>query len=107
MRGCENMQFVVIAYDYTDEKAPERRLAVKEEHLKFVEKRFKAREQLFGGALLDDAGNMIGSVMVMDYPSKEELDHALQVEPYAAEKVWEKIDIKPYKVGPIFMELYK
>ncbi|MDP4126245.1 MAG: YciI family protein [Bacillota bacterium] len=97
------MQYIVTAYDGTDEKALERRLAVREEHLKSVERRFKAREHLYGGAILDDVGKMIGSMMVVDYNSREELDNWLKVEPYVVGDVWQKIDIQSCKIAPIFM----
>lgn len=101
------MQYLVTAYDGTDEKALERRLAVREEHLESVEKRFKGGEHLCGGALLDDEGKMIGSVMVVEYTSREVLDQWLEVEPYVVGDVWQNIEIKPIKVAPLFMELYK
>lgn len=101
------MQYIVMAYDGTDEKALERRLAVREQHLKSVEENFKDGKHLYGAAILDEAGKMIGSMMVVDYTSKEELDKWLEVEPYVVGKVWEKIEIQPCKVAPIFMEMYK
>jgi len=99
------MQFIVIAYDGTDEKAPERRLAVREEHLQSVERRFEAGENLYGAAIQDDAGQMIGSMMVVDYPSREELDNWLKVEPYVVGNVWQKIEVQPCRVAPLFMKL--
>ncbi|MEL7568523.1 MAG: YciI family protein [Dehalobacterium sp.] len=101
------MQYLVTAYDGTDEKSLERRLAVREEHMKSVESKLKTREHLYGGAILDDTGKMIGSVLIVDYPSREELDNWLKVEPYVVGNVWERIDIQPLKVAPFFMELYK
>jgi len=101
------MQYIVIGYDGTDEKAMDRRMAAREEHLKSVERRFKAGEHIYGAALLDDNGKMIGSMMVVDYPSREALDEWLKNEPYVLGDVWRKIEIKPCRVAPIFMELYK
>jgi len=98
------MQYIVMAYDGTDDKAPERRLAVREEHLKSVEKRFNDREHLYGAAMCDDDGKMIGSMMVVDYPSREALDNWLDVEPYVLGDVWRKIAIQPCKVAPLFMK---
>ena len=37
---------------------------------------------LMGSALLNDNGDMCGSVMIVDYPSRAELDTWLKVEPY-------------------------
>ncbi|MCM3214605.1 YciI family protein [Niallia taxi] len=101
------MQFVVTAYDGTDENALERRLRARAEHLKSVEKRFKEGNHLYGAALLDDTEKMIGSMMVVDYPSKEALDEWLKEEPYVTGNVWQRIDVLPCKVAPIFMESHK
>lgn len=101
------MQFIVTAYDGTDEKALERRLASREEHLKSVERRFQAGEHLFGAAMLDDKGKMKGSMMVVEYRSREELDNWLKIEPYMVGNVWQKIDITLCSVAPLFMKLYK
>jgi uncharacterized protein len=100
------MQFIVTAYDGTDEKAIERRLEVREVHLKSVERRFGEGQHLYGAAILNDEGKIIGSMMVVEYPSREELDKWLKEEPYVLANVWEKIDIQPCRVAPIFMNLY-
>jgi uncharacterized protein len=96
------MQFIT-AYDGTDEKALERRLQAREEHLKGVERRFKDGEHLYAAAILDENEKMIGSMMVVEYPSREELDQWLKEEPYFTGKVWEKIEVQPCKVPPLFM----
>ncbi|MHC1759095.1 MAG: YciI family protein [Negativicutes bacterium] len=101
------MQYLVTGYDGTDEKALERRLAVRDEHLKSLERRFLAGEHLYGAALLSDDGKMTGSFMVVEYPTREELDNWLRVEPYVVGDVWQKIDIQRCNVGPLFMKLYK
>ncbi|MFS0577084.1 YciI family protein [Sporosarcina sp. 179-K 3D1 HS] len=98
------MQFIVMGYDGTDEEAIDRRLRAREEHLQVVEKRVAAGEHLYGAAILNDQGKMIGSIMVVDYPSREELDNWLKVEPYVVGEVWQKIEIKPCQVPPIFMK---
>lgn len=53
------MQYIVTAYDGMDENVLERRLSVREQHLKIVEESFKAGKQIYGGAILDEAGKMI------------------------------------------------
>jgi uncharacterized protein YciI len=101
-----DMQYIITGYDGTDENAIDRRLMAREEHLKSVESRHKEGQHLYGAAILDEEGKMIGSMMVVDYPSREALDDWLKVEPYVVGNVWQKIDIKPCKVAPIFMKLY-
>ncbi|MEK9198291.1 YciI family protein [Ureibacillus sp. FSL E2-3493] len=102
----EEMQYIITAYDGADEKAIERRLMAREAHLKSVEERVKEGQHLYGAAILDDNGKMRGSMIVVDFPSREELENWLRVEPYVVANVWQKIEIKPCKVAPIFMELY-
>ncbi|BAQ08877.1 hypothetical protein OXB_0405 [Bacillus sp. OxB-1] len=97
------MQFIVMAYDGTDDEALSRRLQAREQHLQSVTQRAEAGEHLYGAALLDDDGKMIGSMMVVEYPSREELDRWLKAEPYVLGDVWRKIEIKPCQVPPIFL----
>lgn len=96
------MQFLITGYDGKDEGALERRLAVREQHLKLTEKMFNEGKHLYGGALLDESGKMIGSVIISEFPSRAELDEYLKVEPYITGNVWQQVEIKPYQVAPIF-----
>lgn len=96
------MHFLLTAYDATDSDALNRRMAAREAHLELVKINQAKGHAKFGAALLDDAGKMIGSMMVLDYPDRAALDAWLTVEPYITQKVWQKIDIKPCKIAPSF-----
>ncbi len=96
------MQFALIAFDGTDDGALERRLASRTAHLALSDEAVARGEQLMGAALLNESGAMSGSVMIVDFPSRQELDAWLAREPYVNGKVWDKIDIYPCKVGPSF-----
>lgn len=88
------MQFIIIAHDYKDKNALKRRLAVREEHLKFAEESFKSGKWRFASALLDNNGNMNGSVIACEYNSEEELKKEwLDKEIYVKGNVWEKVII--------------
>lgn len=95
------MQFLLVALDGIDDKALERRLKVREEHLKKINVLKKNGEFKFGGAILDDDGKMIGSMIVYDFPDREALDAILENEPYITGGVWEKIDIRPFRLAKI------
>lgn len=97
------MQFLIIAQDQIEE-GPKRRLAAREEHIKLGDELKASGHFLYGVATLSPDGDMIGSVMVMDFPSRNELDEWLMVEPYVVHKVWDKIEIIPCKVGPTFLK---
>ena len=101
------MQFIITGYDGTDSEAMERRMACRPAHLKSVEENFLAGRHLFGAALLGEKGELKGSLMIVDYPSREELDGWLKKEPYVTGDVWKTIDIKECKVADIFMKLYE
>lgn len=101
------MQFLITAYDGKDEGALQRRFAVREQHLKLIEAMANEKKLLCAGAILDDSGKMIGSVLMADFPSKVDLDEWLEIEPYVTGKVWETIEIKPFKVPQFFLDLNK
>ena len=43
---------------------------------------------LLGGAILDETGDMVGSVMLTDFPTREGLDEWLAGDPYVTGGVW-------------------
>ena len=95
------MQFLLIAYDGNDPEAPERRLSVREEHLERITKMKKNGEFLFGGAILDNDGNMIGSMIVYKFSDRNALEERLKEEPYITKGVWKKIEIQPFRLARI------
>jgi uncharacterized protein len=97
------MHFLVTAYDGTDELAPSRRQAAREGHLTSIEKLKAQGKALYGAALIDDKGGMVGSLVIYEFDSREEFDAYLKDEPYVTGKVWEKIEVKPCRVPPIFL----
>lgn len=94
-------QFLITAYDYTDAGALQRRMNVRPHHFDEA-KELKAKGHfILGGAILDDEGNMIGSVMIMQFETEEELEVWKQSEPYITQNIWESVDIKPFKVAEV------
>jgi len=95
------MQFLLIAYDGTDAGALDRRMESRPEHLDKIAIVKKAGEFLCGGAILNDSGNMIGSMILYEVPDRATLDERLRNEPYIYNKVWEKIEIHPFRMAKI------
>lgn len=83
------MQFIVKAYD--GEGMLEKRLAVRPRHLDGMAK--LGAHVICAGGLLDEEGKMKGSALILDFPSREELDAYLAEEPYVQEHVWERIEV--------------
>ena len=94
------MQFIVIGYDGADEKALERRLAVREAHLKSAKEMFDSGKWLYAAGILDDDGKMIGSMIVCEFPSRDDLEEWLKAEPYVVGNVWKQINVNRAQVAP-------
>lgn len=88
------MQFIIKAYD--GEGMLEKRMAVRPRHLEGMAE--LGSHVICAGGLLDQDGKMKGSVLVMDFPGKAELDAYLANEPYVQEHVWEKIEVERLNV---------
>ena len=101
------MQFLLTAYDGNDAKALDRRLSARQSHINYSNKLKENGNMIFGVAILDENEKMVGSVVVYDFSSRKELDSCLEREPYIVDKVWQKIDIQPCKVGPSFVNSFK
>ncbi len=94
------MQFLIIARDGTDEQAPGRRLAARPAHLDNAAKLQAAGHFLVGGAITDDAGEMVGSAAVVQFETRAELDRWLKTDPYVVGDVWRDVEVIPYRVAP-------
>ncbi|MBF0200784.1 MAG: hypothetical protein HQK66_05635 [Desulfamplus sp.] len=95
------MQFIVLAYDGTDEKALERRMNVREEHLKMASEMHSRGKWLYAAAILNESGKMCGSMIVCDFESIDDLKKEwLEKEPYVTGDVWRDIEIKQAMVAP-------
>ena len=94
-------QYLVTGYDYTDEGALQRRMDVRQHHLDNLKALKESGNFIIGGAVLNDEGNMIGSVMIMQFETDEELEAWKKSDPYVTQKIWESVDIKPYKVAVV------
>lgn len=88
------MQFAITAYD--GEHMLDRRMAVRPRHLENLS-RIMDRVVCAGG-LLDAEGRMKGSLMILDFDTREDLDAYLASEPYIAEGVWADVRVERMNV---------
>jgi len=98
------MQFMVTGHDGNDHDALTRRLSAREAHISLGDEMRDRGELLFAVAILDEDEKLVGSVCIVEFPSREKLDDWLKVEPYVTKKVWRHVDIQACKVGPSFAE---
>ncbi len=97
------MQFLLRAHDFTDGQALERRMAARPFHFETARKLKADGHFVIGGAILNEAGQMVGSMMVVDFPDETSLQNWLQNDPYVTGRVWnpETIEIRPFRVADV------
>ncbi|MCG8414370.1 MAG: YciI family protein [Pseudomonadales bacterium] len=93
------MEFLVTAYDGTDDEAPARRAAARPAHIEGAQTLKNDGHVLIGGAILDDAGNMIGSSLVVEFDDRAALDDWLNNDPYVTGGVWQDITVLPFRTA--------
>lgn len=93
------MQFLVVARDGTDEDALERRRRTRPTHLASIQPLVDAGSVLVGGAILDEAGEMIGSMLLVDFPDRADVDAWLADDPYVTGGVWQEIEVMPFRTA--------
>jgi uncharacterized protein YciI len=84
------MLFLVIALDKPGSAG--RRAELRGPHLEFMVPR--QHRMVFGGPILDDAGRMGGSVMIMNFPDRAALDAHMAEDPYFTGDLYEAVFIR-------------
>jgi hypothetical protein len=74
----------------------ELRMATREAHLAYA--RPQAAMLKLGGPLLDEKGDMAGSLMILDAPDRAAAEAFSANDPYTKAGLWERVEITPFKV---------
>ncbi len=101
------MHFLLVGRDGDDSEALSRRMAAREAHLAGCSVLREKGQLLYAAAILseDAEQKMIGSMLVMNWASRAELDAWLKDEPYIKGEVWKKVEINSCKLAPGFAGL--
>ena len=91
------MLYFVVAHDGTDPEAPERRRRVRSAHLERIQPAVESGTVQIGGAILDESGGMIGSVLLVEAESEAAVRDFLDNDIYSREGVWQKVEIYPFR----------
>ena len=103
-KGGNPMYFVLLGYDGTDSEAMGRRMAARPAHLEAAKALKEAGVLKYGGPLLNEEGNMKGSILVLQFDSEEALrTEYLATEPYITGDVWRTVEIHPHKPSDFFL----
>lgn len=91
------MLYIVLAHDGTDAEAPARRQRVRATHLEGIRPAVDSGMLQLGGAILDDAGAMVGSVLLVEAASADAARDFIDNDIYRREGVWQRIEIYPFQ----------
>ena len=94
-------QYLILAKDGKDDEALDRRKEVRPLHLVGAKKLKEDNNFVIGGAMLDDDGNMRGSIMIVQFETKEDFQKWYDNEPYITGGVWKEIEVKPFRVAEV------
>ncbi len=94
-------QYLIIAQDGKDGEALNRRKQVRPLHLAGAKKLKENNNFVIGGAMLDDEGNMRGSIMIVQFETQDEFQKWYDNEPYITGGVWREIELKPFRVADV------
>jgi len=97
------MFFLLTCRDGNDPDALDRRMANRPAHLENSESLRQKGHLILGAAMLDDTGKMVGSIMVMNFESRAEVDNYLEEEPYIKGGVWKEVSIQSLAIGNAYL----
>jgi uncharacterized protein len=96
------MVFAIMAFDATTPGTLDRRKAVRAQHLALLEHLQSEGKFQYGGALLNEAGDMVGSMIIINVPTRQALQSEyLDQEPYIHHAVWDRITINGFSLSPL------
>ncbi|MEW5687508.1 MAG: YciI family protein [Pseudomonadota bacterium] len=73
------------------------RLGAREAHLAYVRERLD--QVKLAGPLLDDAGEMAGSLLILDVADKAAAEAFNAGDPYTLAGLWRSVDVKSFKAS--------
>ena len=94
-------QYVIIARDGNDEGAQDRRMTIRPLHLAGAAQLKANNNFVIGGAMLNAAGLMEGSVMIVQFETEEQFNNWYNNEPYITGNVWQSIEVKSFRVANV------
>ena len=89
------MQFALVAHDRPDSVS--RRLEIRPAHLQFLDS--LGEGLVLAGPFLNDKGEGVGSIVVIEAGSLDEAREIFARDPYAQAGLFDSITIKPWKLS--------
>ena len=87
--------FVLMCVDHPG--ALETRMSVRADHLAYVREHLSMVK--LAGPLMDDAGEMAGSMFIVEAPDRAAVEAFSAADPYRLANVFKHIELRPWKVS--------
>ena len=97
------MHFLIYAWDVTGDDAVAKRDALRPVHAASIKALFDDGHVVLGAGILDDNDVVRGSLVVVDFPSRADVDGYLAAEPFATEGLWERVEVHPLRVPDMYL----
>ena len=101
--GSGAVHFLVLAWDHPTEEGVARREATRPSHSASIRELWEQGHVLLGAGILDEEDVIRGSLVVVDYPTRADVNRYLDSEPFATNEVWERVEVHPLRVGDIYL----
>ena len=92
---------MIIANDGKDDGALNRSKEVRPLHLAGAKEVKEHNNFVIGGAMLDDDGNMRGSIMIVQFETQDDFQRWYDNEPYITQGASKTIEVKPLGVANV------
>ena len=94
---------MVLAWDHDGELGVDRRDAARAAHTQSIKALWEQGSVVLGAGILDDDGVVRGSLVVVEYPSRDDVDRYLESEPFVSQAVWDRIEVHPVFVPDFYL----
>jgi uncharacterized protein len=94
----ELMQFLVVGFDGRDDEAAARRESARPAHEALSDQLLASGDLWYGAEIENEAGDVIGSMRVVDFENEAKLQAWLSREPYMVAEVWRSVHKHPCRV---------
>ena len=95
---------MVLAFDTPDDEGLARRDGARPAHGASIRQLWEEGRVVLGAGIFDDAGVIRGSLVVVDYESRQDVDDYLATEPFVTEGVWERIEVHQLFVPDFYIQ---
>jgi uncharacterized protein len=94
---------MVLAWDHEGEAGAARRDAARAAHTASIRMLWEKGHVVLGAGIRDDDGAITGSLVIVEYPSRDDVDRYLESEPFVSQSVWERVEVHPVFVPDFYL----